>query len=378
QLWQATESLAGGSQQTTLEYDARDRVTEIRRPNGTVQYGGYTDHDVPETVTLPGSGPAPATEYTYDPAGRIGSVENEWWTLVGGAYAKTPIVGTSAAYEPNLGLKTSTSFYSHDGFGGWQTDRTETYSYHPDTDYLTSVDYNDGLPNEVMTWSYDAAGNRISDSANPGAWSYDDLNRMTASPGATYFNDILGNRLGRTASGMSTGYGWDDVGRMTTYRPDIALNSSYYYGYRYRADGMRVEKVDSWDNQSVPVVTRFYYDAQMGIEDLETDGTNTTLRKLAIGARGIDMIAKTVNGGTEVKAFPLYDVHGNMVATLARDSGNGFTTGNVQSYDAWGGVRSGFLRSGSADRRGRRGFVYLWKIRLHLYPRALSGGACLR
>ena len=57
----------------------------------------------------------------------------------------------------------------------------------------------------------DPARNRTSDSANPGAWVYDNLNRMTASPGATYTNDVLGSRLSKN----STPYAWDRLGRMT-------------------------------------------------------------------------------------------------------------------------------------------------------------------
>ncbi len=38
--------------------------------------------------------------------------------------------------------------------------------------------------------------------------------------------------------------------------------------------------------------------------------------------------------------FPLYDAHGNMIATLAR-SGSSFTLGNQRSFDAWGAVRQG-------------------------------------
>jgi hypothetical protein len=44
------------------------------------------------------------------------------------------------------------------------------------------ANYGGGLANVNVTWGYDAAGNRVSDSAQPGTWSYDNLNRMTASP----------------------------------------------------------------------------------------------------------------------------------------------------------------------------------------------------
>lgn len=61
--------------------------------------------------------------------------------------------------------------------------RSERYGYDANLDYLTSANYGDGLANQAQTWTYDAAGNRASDSANSGTWSYDNLNRMTASLG---------------------------------------------------------------------------------------------------------------------------------------------------------------------------------------------------
>jgi RHS repeat-associated protein len=45
-------------------------------------------------------------------------------------------------------------------------------------------------------------------------------------------------------------------------------------------------------------------------------------------------------GGTTAVTFPVYDGHGNMVATLSR-SGNSYALVSQRSYDAWGLVRQG-------------------------------------
>jgi hypothetical protein len=87
-------------------------------------------------------------------------------------------------------------------------------------------------------------------------------------------------------------------------------------------------------------VTDYFYDGQMPIMEVHDDGTDVTVKKTGIGARGIDQITTKVNSGSETFAYPIYDTHGNMVATLAR-SGSSFTLGNEQSYDVWGSVRSG-------------------------------------
>ena len=87
--------------------------------------------------------------------------------------------------------------------------------------------------------------------------------------------------------------------------------------------------------------TRTRYDGQMAMEDLEAsapdgDGnrTVTALTRYGLGARGVDMIERVSlppgggqGGGTTVTAFPIYDAHGNNVASLTRN-GSGFSLGN--------------------------------------------------
>ncbi|MBS1727752.1 MAG: hypothetical protein JST51_13610 [Armatimonadetes bacterium] len=108
--------------------------------------------------------------------------------------------------------------YYNVGSGSWNLQRTETYGYDANLDYLTSANYGDGLSNATPSWTYDAAGNRASDSTNSGTWSDDNLNRMTASPGVTggYTNDILGNRLTKGSGTSGITYTWDDLNRMTS------------------------------------------------------------------------------------------------------------------------------------------------------------------
>jgi RHS repeat-associated protein len=242
--------------------------------------------------------------------------------------------------------------------------RYEEYAYDSDLDYLTSVYYSD--TSTTRTWSYDAAGNRISDSGNQGTWNYDKLNRMLESPGFEYINDINGNRKWRNyaQSGVQR-YVWDMIGRMTS-----ACGASTGARYFYRADGMRIKKIDgltiNWvidDEQTgsghydeitdVNMPTyRYYYDGQMCMEEDKTwgisqppHGPNVEVTQYGIGARGIDYIYKkfkqagSSTWNTTAEQFPLYDGHGNMVATLSRD-GSSFVVNNKRTYDVWGGVRN--------------------------------------
>jgi len=194
--------------------------------------------------------------------------------------------------------------------------------------------------NASVTWGYDAAGNRVSDSAQPGSWTYDNLNRILTSPGMTYDHDILGNRLLKSGGGggSTTTMMWDDLNRM------IGFKSGYntQHVYAYRADGMRSSK--TWyTGSSLMNWTRYRYDGQMGVEDIEGTTTNgvstiTTVTRTGLGARSVEVISKTTSSGNTL-TYPLYDIHGNMVAALSK-AGSSFSVGEARTYDAWGQVRS--------------------------------------
>ncbi len=288
------------------------------------------------------------THYDYDASGRMKSVYNWWdtWNTGTGAYTSTPIRANECVYETtglNRGLKTQNKFYNVVS-GAWNLQRTEIYGYDANLDYLTSANYGDGLSNATPSWTYDAAGNRASDSTNPGTWTYDNLNRMTASPGATYTNDIVGNRLTKG----STTYTWDDLSRMTAN-----VTSGTSSNFVYRSNGLRVQK-ESHTGSTNSNLVRYRYDGQMGIEDVELNSTNggvsysvSAITRFALGARGIDAISRTTLSGSMV-SYPLYDTHGNSVGSLSK-SGASWSISDEKTYDVWGGIRSG----GSSDNKGR-------------------------
>ena len=170
------------------------------------------------------------------------------------------------------------------------------------------------LANATPSWTYDAAGNRASDSTNAGSWSYDNLNRMTASPGATYTNDILGNRLTKGTTSNT----WDDLNRMTAN-----VTSGTTSNFIYRADGLRMQK-ENHTGSTNSNLTRYRYDGQIGVEDVDLTSTNggvsysvSAVNRFALGGRGIDAVSRTTSSGTVV-TYPLYDVHGNGVGSLSK------------------------------------------------------------
>jgi RHS repeat-associated protein len=204
-------------------------------------------------------------------------------------------------------------------------------------DYLTSASYTDGQPNASQSWSYDAAGNRND------ATVVDNLNRATTIGGVSRTYDILGNTLTKSSASMQ----WDALNRMLSYQNS---NPGPTWHYQYRADGMRVKK--SMTAQDATLWTKYMYDGQMPVEETEYSsgqaGSSTIVRRNALGARGIDRIETVTSSGTAV-AYPVYDGHGNMVATLAK-SGSGYQIGNRRSFGAWGDVRQGQT---TGDPKGR-------------------------
>ncbi len=179
---------------------------------------------------------------------------------------------------------------------------------------------------------YDAAGNRT-DSVT------DNLNRTTSIGGVATTCDKLGNRLTR---GSTTSYTWDVLNRMKQL-----ANATSTTNYEYRADGMRSHK----SNPAGTVFTEYYHDGQMPMEDAVINGSGLTVTRYGLGARGIDYEEEGTGTWTSSTSrspgafsnvgFPIYDAHGNMIATLARYGSNSFQLNNKRSYDAWGSVRVG-------------------------------------
>jgi len=207
--------------------------------------------------------------YTYDAAGRMINCDHYWDSLVPGttSYGTSPeILGNDCVYDTVLGLKTSSTTVDNNT-NTPLLGRTEIYTYDSQLDYLASANYYDGLPNANPSWTYDAAANRTDSVC-------DNLNRTTSIGGTAVTTDILGNRL---VYGSST-YSWDALNRMTSL-----AKSGTTKNYEYRADGMRTHKSSSSTN-----FTEYFHDAQMSMEDSVVNGSNLTVTRYGLGARGID------------------------------------------------------------------------------------------
>jgi len=78
----------------------------------------------------------------------------------------------------------------------------------------------------------------------------------------------------------------------------------------------------------------YYHDGQTTMEDLQVQGSTSTVTRYGLGARGIDECERQVNGGTTSVWYPVFDGHGNQCGTLSRSGTNSFTLSNVRTFDA--------------------------------------------
>lgn len=363
-LFQTLNKLDSGGAVTAEEfhyqYDSSGRLLEAAFDQSE-QSGHYYSSSYPAASRA-------RAHYEYEPGGRLLTLTNWWDTFSSGSYASQALLANGCDYDSTLGLKSHSYLYSLDSStGNFKTtpDRTETYGYDANLDYLTSAAYSD--TSTTVTWGYDAAGNRTSDSSNTGTWTYDNLNRMSASPGFTYENDVLGNRSWRNHASGTGGQqmGWDALNRMTK-----CYGVSDGAQYAYRADGMRVRKVGGFTLAWHPPTpggagyytsgqatnyptTRYFYDGQMPMEEDSAynasiglgSGTGSPpppdVTRYGLGARGIDWVSfYNHSTSTTTISYPLYDCHGNQIATIPAATSYP-TIGNQKSFDVWGGVRTG-------------------------------------
>jgi RHS repeat-associated protein len=326
-------SLSGTTWSPTNEefhyaYDEAGRVIEAafgQTPSSTSLLSNGTYYDDTHLATS-----RARAFYVYDPSGRLSSVKHFWDypPTVGTGYQTDALVGNECTYGDYLGLKTQSTFLNQSGSNthNFATDHVEQFGYDADLDYLTSASYDGGA--NTTNWTYDAAGNRGDVTA------VDNLNRATTIGGVSRTYDILGNTL---TKGSSATYTWDCLNRMTSFNNGTTTTS-----YVYRADGMRTQK-----GTSSSVYTAYAYDGQMPVEEfnfLNSYPLRTFVKviRYGVGPRGIDRIERQQAGGTVLVGYPIYDAHGNNVATVMKGtSANAYTIGDQRGYDAWGGVRSG-------------------------------------
>jgi len=235
-----TDQVAPGTFASIYTSDASGNLASLRYPSGRVVTYHYDAENRLTSLdhTPPGSATSSvfATAFAYGEDGRLASY-------------MTGVVTHRFSYEANRpkriwttgGIDALDLFYSYDNVGNVQSiadpRANATQTFVPDP--LNRLSNATG-PWGTLTWTYDAAGNRLTETAAAGS--------------TTYTYDGPTQRLGSTAGASVEAFTYDAVGRLTSdrvisqyaYSPSGKLTGATGTGmsasYTYDASGERLAK----------------------------------------------------------------------------------------------------------------------------------------
>jgi RHS repeat-associated protein len=211
------------------------------------------------------------------------------------------------------------------------------YSYDP-LYRLTRATYSGSLA-ASYAYSYDAVGNRLTQTANGNrtTYTYDNANRLTSVNGQAYAWDNNGNL---TSDGLLA-YSYDQANRLKQ-----VTQGANTYTFAYNGVGDRL-------SQTVGVTTtRYVLDPAAGLTQVLADGTNTYLYgygRLAqyqtamqyFGADGLGSVRQLYDATGQVLANNRYDPYGSVMSQYGEaTSVFGFTG---EAFDAATGLE--YLRA---------------------------------
>ena len=325
---------------TTWTYTPDHLVASVTSPSGAVSYG-YDASGLRTSMTQP----AGTVEYAYDAGGRLDTT-TDWRGRVTDAdidrdgrlrsLARPNGVVTTWTYDTasrltgmesvRNGTVVQRTAYDLDADGNRTALRTlagvETYGLDA-ADQLTSVTYPGG---QTTTFSYDAAGNRLTSKAGSAAqvaYTYDDASQLVSVGGRSLGHDANGN----VVDDGTTTYDWDWLNRMTEVRTDAGT-----VDYAYNGAGNRVATTAGGST------TRQLYDLATddGSPELLADGSTSYVQ----GPAGV--VAEET-GSTAT--YPLADAVGSVRSVT---DASGAVVGTT-TYDPFGVVRS---QTGTVSRFG--------------------------
>ncbi len=242
-------------------FDARGNLLECEDAGGVTRFT-YSEHDYMMRVDYPGQrwlaftydplGRRIATEdqlghrldYAYDASSRLRQIASDSVALVDYAYdalgrlaRKTLGNGVSSDYTYDAAgrLLTLTNHipggevlshfaYTYDRRGRRTALQTQygtwTYTYDPAGQLTRAVlsSTDDAIPNQDLTYEYDALGNRVRTTANgiETACAANNLNQYTTVGNRTYAHDLDGNLIEETGPEGTTIYTYDDENRLVS------------------------------------------------------------------------------------------------------------------------------------------------------------------
>jgi len=271
----------------TPTFDAGDRLTTVvDSVSGTITRGYDGMDRMTQEQTLQGT-----VNYTYDAAGRRATMtpasQGQITYTFDNADRLTNIVqGTQSVVIGYDNANRRTSLTLPNGV-------VATYGY-DDANELTSITYKN-TSNVVlasMTYTYDAAGQRISQSttgvgadllptANTGTNTFDANNRETVWNGFAIAYDLNGDPTSNASTTPVTTYLFDARHRLTYVRQGTGLGAVTIASYTYDAFNRRTSKTIAGTGAAVS----FLYDGENPVQEAKGSTISTILTGLGIDER---------------------------------------------------------------------------------------------
>lgn len=297
---------------STFSYDKLNQLTNANFPgNQAFSFSYFQDADLLKRINYPSG---INTTYQY---GTNGLVQNIKTTATAGT-----LDDLTYSYDPALNITAINS--TRDG-------GTNAYGY-DGLDHLTSATRPAGYGIADESYEYDRVGNR----EQPGdatAYSYDNNNRITQSPGLTYTYDADGNQTGRSDGSV---LGFDADNRLISYTKGGVSAS-----YTYDPFGRRIRKIVDGN------ATSFLWD--MSQLQSEYIGSSRQTRYATLPTWYSPVQVQDVNG--------ILGVHGDHLE-MAR-----FLTNNVQGI-VWGAKNYAFGKTQFANDLDGDGTAFVFNPRL--------------
>ncbi len=337
-------TLPGQSTAIQYAYDHADLLTSVADAANNQTTFDYTNDGLLKDVNYPNGA---EEQYTYDPMGRVASVENDAGNGSGGqgaviskltyAYDKasnttsiTDQNGAQAAYTYDAlnrltaesapaglagvsGAPAVSRSYGYDNAGNRTSlttaAGTTAYNYNAAGELTTSTDPS----NTTTTYGYNNDGQLTSQqvgSAPATTFAYDPLGELTQAGSDTYAYDINGNRVSETENGATTTQVFDAAGNVVQ-QTSSGSTTNYLYG----ADGL-VSQTDPSGN-----VSYYGHDALGSVTALTSGSTGAATDQYGYDAFG----ENTAHTGSSAQTFGFM---GNQT-----DTTTGLDDFNAREYD---------------------------------------------
>ena len=194
------EVLEPDGSDTSYDYDAAGRLADLRDGSGNLLVT-YTYNAVNKLVSAV-MGNGTSTSYSYGAAGNVTQIID---------YAADDSVTASLTYKYDARsrpIKVTT------------LDGTWTYGYNAKSE-LTSAVFKStnsaAIPDQNLSYTYDAAGNRVRTVVNGATSTYtaNGLNEYTMADGSTFTYDTDGNLIGETNGANQWTFSYDEENHLT-------------------------------------------------------------------------------------------------------------------------------------------------------------------